>query len=78
MSSPRVRAHPFKNEVRLEGEAPRERYIEDWEVVEVLSLPTVKVVAAEMAPPPESEPVENAPPVMASVPVSVVVTPVTE
>ena len=37
-----VRAHPFKNEVRLEGEAPRERYIEDWEVVEVLSLPSVR------------------------------------
>jgi integrase len=37
-----IRAHPFKNEVRLEGEAPRERYIEDWEVVEVLSLPSVR------------------------------------
>jgi len=30
--------HPFKGEVRLEGEAPRERYVEDWEVVEILSL----------------------------------------
>lgn len=37
-----VRAHPFKNRVRLEGEPPRERYIEDWEVVEVLSLPSVR------------------------------------
>ena len=30
--------HPFKGEVRLEGEAPRTRYIEDWELVEVLAL----------------------------------------
>lgn len=31
--------HPFKDEVRLEGEAPRERYVEDWEIVETLKLP---------------------------------------
>lgn len=30
--------HPFKGEVRLEGEPPRERYLEDWEVVELLRL----------------------------------------
>ena len=30
--------HPFKNEVRLTGEAPRDRYIEDWEIIEVLAL----------------------------------------
>lgn len=30
--------HPFKNEVRLTGEAPRDRYVEDWEIVEALSL----------------------------------------
>lgn len=30
--------HPFKGEVRLQGEAPRSRYVEDWEVVEALSL----------------------------------------
>ena len=30
--------HPFKGEVRLEGEAPRTRYVEDWEVVEALAL----------------------------------------
>lgn len=30
--------HPFKNEVRLEGEKPRDRYIEDWEVLEMLAL----------------------------------------
>ena len=30
--------HPFKNEVRLKGENPRDRYVEDWEIVEVLRL----------------------------------------
>ena len=30
--------HPFKGEVRLEGEKPRTRYVEDWEIVECLSL----------------------------------------
>ena len=30
--------HPFKGEVRLEGEKPRDRYVEDWEVIECLSL----------------------------------------
>lgn len=30
--------HPFKGEVRLEGEAPRDRYIEDWELLECLKL----------------------------------------
>ena len=30
--------HPFKNEVRLTGETPRDRYIEDWEIIEMLSL----------------------------------------
>ena len=33
-----IRAHPFKGEVRLEGEAPRSRYVEDWEVIECLTL----------------------------------------
>lgn len=32
--------HPFKREVRLEGEKPRDRYVEDWEVVECLALPS--------------------------------------
>lgn len=31
--------HPFKGEVRLKSEAPRTRYVEDWEVVECLALP---------------------------------------
>lgn len=30
--------HPFKSEVRLKGEKPRERYIEDWEIVEMLAI----------------------------------------
>lgn len=30
--------HPFKGQVRLSGEKPRDRYVEDWEVVEALSL----------------------------------------
>jgi len=30
--------HPFKGEVRLDGEKPRDRYIEDWEVLEMLAL----------------------------------------
>lgn len=37
-----IDCHPFKSEVRLEGEAPRDRYVEDWEVLEVLSLPAVR------------------------------------
>ena len=30
--------HPFKDEIRLKGEKARDRYIEDWEVIEMLSL----------------------------------------
>jgi|PlaIllAssembly_1097288.scaffolds.fasta_scaffold25887_2 integrase len=30
--------HPFKGEVRLPGEKPRDRYVEDWEVLECLAL----------------------------------------
>lgn len=30
--------HPFKGEVRLQGEQSRTRYVEDWEVLECLSL----------------------------------------
>jgi integrase len=30
--------HPFKGEVRLQGERPRDRYVEDWEVIECLAL----------------------------------------
>lgn len=44
--------HPFKGEVRLEGEAPRERYVEDWELVEALAMkparkaPSVGIIQA--------------------------------
>jgi integrase len=34
--------HPFKGEVRLQGEKPRTRYVEDWELVEALSLPAMR------------------------------------
>mgnify|MGYP001616633617 CR=1 FL=1 len=34
--------HPFKGQVRLTGEKPRDRYIEDWEVLECLSLPCAR------------------------------------
>jgi integrase len=30
--------HPFKGEVRLKGAKPRSRYVEDWEIIEALSL----------------------------------------
>jgi integrase len=30
--------HPFKGEVRLKGEKPRTRYVEDWEIIECLAL----------------------------------------
>lgn len=30
--------HPFLGQVRLEGEPSRDRYVEDWEIVEALSL----------------------------------------
>jgi len=37
-----VDRHPFKGEVRLKGEKPRTRYVEDWEVLECLALPCVR------------------------------------
>ena len=33
-----INRHPFKGEIRLEGERPRDRYVEDWEIIECLSL----------------------------------------
>lgn len=33
-----INHHPFKGEVRLESESSRDRYVEDWEVIEALSL----------------------------------------
>ncbi len=37
-----ISRHPFKGEVRLAGEKPRTRYVEDWEILECLSLPSVR------------------------------------
>lgn len=37
-----INRHPFKGEVRLKGAKPRERYVEDWEIVECLSLPAMR------------------------------------
>jgi integrase len=37
-----MKAHPFRKEVRLENKKPRTRYIEDWEVIEALALPSVR------------------------------------
>jgi integrase len=33
-----INHHPFKGEVRLDGESPRTRYVEDWEVIECLAM----------------------------------------
>lgn len=33
-----IERHPFKWEVRFEGQKPRDRYVEDWEIEEALSL----------------------------------------
>ncbi|THF64356.1 site-specific integrase [Pseudothauera rhizosphaerae] len=33
-----IARHPFKGEVRLQGEKSRDRYVEDWEVIEALAL----------------------------------------
>lgn len=35
-----IDAHPFKNEVRLSGTKARDRYVEDWEIVEALAMPS--------------------------------------
>lgn len=44
-----VKAHPFKGEVRLQGEKPRDRYVEDWEVVEALALPSKRKKGSVLA-----------------------------
>lgn len=37
-----INRHPFKGEVRLKGAKPRDRYVEDWEIIECLSLQAVR------------------------------------
>lgn len=41
--------HPFKNELRLTGEKPRDRYVEDWEVLECLTLGTTRKKGSVLA-----------------------------
>jgi integrase len=35
--------HPFKGQIRLTGEKPRNRYVEDWEIIECLSLRSKRI-----------------------------------
>lgn len=37
-----IKANPLTGQVRIEKAAPRERYVEDWELVELMSLPPRK------------------------------------
>lgn len=37
-----INRHPFRGEVRLKGAKPRDRYVEDWEVVECLGLSALR------------------------------------
>lgn len=32
--------HPFKGQIRLKAEKPRTRYVHDWEILEILAMPT--------------------------------------
>ena len=48
-SWPPIGGLPFKGEVRLEGEKPRDRYVEDWEVLECLSLKSQRKKGSVMA-----------------------------
>ncbi|WP_441928322.1 tyrosine-type recombinase/integrase [Marmoricola sp. RAF53] len=41
--------HPFKGEVRLKSEKARTRYIEDWEIVECLSLESKRKAGSVLA-----------------------------
>lgn len=41
--------HPFKHEIRMTGQKPRDRYIEDWEIVECLALPTFRKSGSVLA-----------------------------
>ncbi|APA71598.1 integrase [Janthinobacterium sp. 1_2014MBL_MicDiv] len=41
--------HPFKGEVRLKGEKARTRYVEDWEILECLSLDSKRKVGSILA-----------------------------
>lgn len=44
-----ISKHPFKGEVRLEGEKPRTRYVEDWEILECLGLSAFRKAGSVIA-----------------------------
>lgn len=44
-----INKHPFKGEIRLEGEKPRTRYVEDWEIIECLSLSPMRKAGSVIA-----------------------------
>lgn len=44
-----IERHPFKGELELDGEKARDRYVEDWEVVECLALPTKRKKGSVLA-----------------------------
>lgn len=41
--------HPFKGEIRLKGTKPRDRYVEDWEIIECLSVPPYRKKGSVLA-----------------------------
>jgi integrase len=41
--------HPFKGEIRLTGDKPRTRYVEDWEIVECLSIKSKRKYGSVLA-----------------------------
>lgn len=44
-----ITEHPFKGEIILANSKPRTRYIEDWEIIECLSLPKVRKLGSVLA-----------------------------
>lgn len=44
-----IKRHPFKGEVELQGTRPRDRYIEDWEIIETLALPSKRKKGSVLA-----------------------------
>lgn len=44
-----IEEHPFKGEVELPGDEVRDRYIEDWEIVEALSIEPIRKKGSVLA-----------------------------
>lgn len=44
-----VNDHPFKGKVRIEGPKARTRYVEDWEIIECLALPSARKKGSVLA-----------------------------